>query len=80
MRDSPLLGAGIVGVLGLVGLLSLPVSSPGQTAKPAVKPLAPPCNTLSDLVSTPAGAPVQLTPVDETTKESWDRACRVPRA
>jgi hypothetical protein len=70
MRDSPLLGAGIMGVLGLVGLLSLPVSSPGQTAKPAVKPLAPPCDTLSDLVPTPAGATVQLTPVDETTKDT----------
>jgi hypothetical protein len=106
MRASPLLGAGIVGVLGLVGLLSLPVSSGGQTTKPAVKlaptkpaatkpavklapikqtvklapakqtvkPLAPPCNTLSDLVAAnppdpkPAVPPV-LTPIDEENKD-----------
>ena len=45
-------------------LLSLPVASAAQT--PAVKPLAPPCNTLSDLV--PTNSP-QLTPIDEANKD-----------
>ena len=64
MGDRPWSGAGIAGVLAVIGLASLPVSSAAQT--PASKPLAPPCNTLSDLVST---NPLQLTPVDEANKD-----------
>src|SRR5262249_7692017 len=56
MGDSRWLGAGMAGAVGLIGLLSLPVAAAAQT--PAPKPLAPPCNMMSDLVN-----PLQLTPV-----------------
>ena len=64
MGERPWLGAAIAGALGAAAVLSLPVASTAQT--PAVMPLAPPCNTLSDLVTT---NPVQLTPVDEANKD-----------
>ena len=64
MGERPRLGAAIAGALGAAAVLSLPVASAAQA--PAVKPLAPPCNTLSDLVST---NPPQLTPVDEANKD-----------
>ncbi|HET9817349.1 MAG TPA: hypothetical protein VFQ33_16455, partial [Xanthobacteraceae bacterium] len=64
MGERPWLGAAIAGALGAAAVLSLPVASAAQT--PAVKPLAPPCNTLSDLVST---NPPQLTPVDAANKD-----------
>ena len=57
-------GAAMAGALGAAAVLSLPVASAAQT--PAAKPLAPPCNTLSDLVST---NPLELTPVDEANKD-----------
>ena len=66
MRDSRLLGAGVVGALGLVALLSLPISSAGQTPATPSKPLAPPCNTLSDLTSP---SPLVFTQIDAANKD-----------
>src|SRR5262245_47671796 len=66
MRDSRLLGAGIVGALGLVALLSLPISSAGQTPATPTRALAPPCNKLTDLTST---SPLVFTPIDATNKD-----------
>jgi hypothetical protein len=64
MGERPWLGAAIAGALGAAAVLSLPVASAAQT--PSVKPLAPPCNTLSDLVPNTAS---ELTPIDEANKD-----------
>ena len=65
MTKNLLLVTGIMSALGVAGLLTLPNLSEAQTPatpmKPAVRPLAPPCNTMS--------APPKLTPVDQTTKD-----------
>ena len=66
MRDSRLLGAGVVGALGLVALLSLPISSAGQTPATPTRALAPPCNKLSDLTSP---NPLVFTPIDASNKD-----------
>jgi hypothetical protein len=64
MGESPWLGAAIAGALGAAAVLSLPVASAAQA--PSVKPLAPPCNTLSDLVPNTGS---ELTPIDEANKD-----------
>jgi hypothetical protein len=64
MFDRPWLGAAIAGALGAAAVLNLPVASAAQT--PSVKPLAPPCNTLSDLVPNKGS---ELTPIDEANKD-----------
>ena len=77
MTKNLLLVTGIMTALGVAGLLSLPNLSEAQTPvtpmKPAARPLAPPCNTMSDLKPLPPDArpdtPRELTPIDQTTKD-----------
>jgi hypothetical protein len=70
MTKNLLLVTGIMSTLGVAGLLTLPNLSEAQTPvtpiKPAVRALAPPCNTMSDRTS---DTPPELTRVDQTTKD-----------
>jgi len=65
MTKNLLLVTGIMSALGVAGLLTLPNLSEAQTPVP----LAPPCNTMSDLKPLPPDAkpdaPRELTPIDQ---------------
>src|SRR5215470_11325907 len=55
MTKNLLLVTGIMTALGVAGLLSLPNLSEAQTPVTAVRPLAPPCNRMPDLIPLPPG-------------------------
>jgi hypothetical protein len=55
MTKNLLLVTGIMTALGVAGFLTLPNLSEAQTPVTAVRPLAPPCNRMPDLIPLPPG-------------------------